>query len=285
MPTLYERLVGAVTANPLLHRAALRAQLLVPDVPVTRDVPRLGRFRFRLRRHRWMLGSNPFSTGEHDQTMRTFARLWRPGMAFYDVGANVGYYTRLVLQELNPSHVVAFEPMSENLDLLRSNVALGGFADRVTVLPLALSDREGSETLQIDDIMGGSAVLNSVSGGEAAEPRKRLGLKPKTESVEVRTLDGLLADRSLPAPGLIKIDTEGAEAQVLAGAVQTLKTHRPRLAIATHGAYPARATIELLNGLGWVVRGFVHGETAERALLPDDAPRLTNNNLIAGVDL
>lgn len=280
----YDLLVKAIRSNQLTHSLAQRMQQVIPDRAVTRDLERMGPFRFRLRRHRWMLGNHPFG-GEHELTMQCFRRLVRPNDVFYDIGANVGYYVRLIMQELPVSQLVAFEPMQENLDLLRANVTLGRFDDRVTVCAEALSDRDGQEMLQIDDLTGGSAALSSVTSGDASRPRRELGLESKTEQVVVARLDTLVKARSLPLPDVMKIDVEGAEASVIEGARQILLAKKPRMSIALHGPKPAFDTLTLLQSLGATALGEVQGKSGEHRLGPEDAMRLGNNNIIAGWDL
>jgi FkbM family methyltransferase len=282
-----------VRHHPILLRGARLSVRLIPDVHWTRRFPELGPLRFRLRRQRWFLWER---LGKHDRFMLgVFQRLVRPGDVVYDVGANIGVYTRMLAQWFKAGHVVAFEPMSDNVSLLRDNVALGGLRERVTVLPLALGDHDGEERLQIDDVRSSTAVLDRVSGGAASAGRRHFNLPPRTEPVAVRRLDGAVREHALPVPQVIKIDTEGAEVLVLEGARGTLREHRPRLAVATHGAEPAAASIRLLESLGYACYGFVRGtgeagghdpwsgeaRAAYRRLGPEDAEGLANNNIIA----
>jgi FkbM family methyltransferase len=238
-----------IRSRPQLARLARSGVRFVPDVAVTRNIPQIGRLSFGVRRHRWLLGENCLAG--HQGNLDMFRRLIRPGDVVYDVGANIGYYARYMLGNLPLSRLIAFEPMTANLRLLRRNIALGQCGDRATVLPLALSDADAEELLQIDDIAGGSSVLDTVSGGRPAEGRSRLGLGTKTEPVRVRRLDSLLERGELPPPNFIKIDTEGAEGRVLRGATQTLLVHRPRLAIALHGPACAREVVALLSALNY----------------------------------
>jgi FkbM family methyltransferase len=284
MPDWYGSITRLLRAGPI-HALSKRVQYLVPDVAVTRDVPELGLFRFRLRRHRWFLGKGPMAG--HRQHIELYKRLLNDGAApgrpriAYDVGANIGYYARPLVTTCGAARVLAFEPMSENLDLLRANVRLGKHEEQITVFDLALSDTDGDEKLQIDDMSGGSAVLDSVSGGAPSQSRRYFGLKEKTETVRVAKLDTLVAQRNLPLPHFIKIDVEGAEAKVIAGARDTLRKSRARLAIALHGEKAARDTIAELAQIDYVAMGRTRGETQDRPLRVDDAPTLHDNNIIA----
>lgn len=275
----YRRALSVIKSVPGLGALASKMQFLVPDRVVVRDVDGLGRFAFRLRRHRWMMGEKPFAGGHHASTLAMFRELIRPGDVVYDIGANIGYYSRFIARDLGASRLICFEPMNENADLLEQNLQLGGHDRMARVFRLALSDHDAEELLQVDDVMGGTAVLNEVSGGKPSEAREHLGLPPKTQSIRVVRLDGLIERESLPPPGMMKIDTEGAEALVLGGAVETLRRHRPRLAIALHGPEPTRKVLALLSSVGYVCRGKV--DDIERDLTNDDATRLSDNNIVA----
>jgi FkbM family methyltransferase len=275
----YRSALKIIKSVPGLGALASRMQFLLPDRVVVRDVEGLGPFAFRLRRHRWMLGDQPFAGGHHASTLAMFRQLIRPGDVVYDIGANIGYYSRFIARDLGASRLVCFEPMTENADLLEQNIRLGKHEGIARVFRLALSDHDGDELLQVDDVMGGTAVLNEVSGGKPSEAREHLGLGPKTQTIKVARLDSLIEREKLPPPGMMKIDTEGAEALVLGGAVETLRTHRPRLAVALHGLEPTAKVLTLLDSLGYVCRGSVNN--IERDISSADALRLSDNNIVA----
>jgi len=284
MPRFYLPVVNWIRRHPVMRSMARSAVLMVPDWPVTMNVRELGRFRFGLRRHRWLMGANCFAG--HGLVLGMFKRLIRPGDVFYDVGANIGYYMRFVLNHFPVSQIVAFEPMRANVKILQSNAELGGCGERVTVLPVALGDVNDDEELQIDDVGDGSAVLDRISGGQAAEPRRIYGLKPKTERIAVQRLDDVIPRHGLRPPNVIKIDTEGAECIVLQGGLRTLEQHRPRLAIALHGPEHAHETLELLSKLGYVSYGMVleDGRKVYRRLDAGSAAQLGDNNIISSTE-
>jgi FkbM family methyltransferase len=177
--------------------------------------------------------------------------------------------------------------MRENFELLSANIALGHMTASIRAFPLALSDVETEEELQIDDMTSGTAVLNSISHGAASDGRQAFGLAPKTETVKVVRLDEIIAREDLPPPNVMKIDTEGAEAKVLEGGQKTLTKHRPRLAIALHGEDKALATLRILDELGYFTYGFVNEPDSKlgghlwRRLHAADARILANNNIVA----
>jgi FkbM family methyltransferase len=128
---------------------------------------------------------------------------------FVDIGANLGYYTCLALQSGKP--VIAFEPQQQNLQCLFQNLTANGWEESAEVFPLALSDRPGLLTLY--GASGPSASLIKNWAGYSSRFKK---------IVPVSTLDNVLAGRFLGKQLFIKMDVEGAEFQVLKGAISTL---------------------------------------------------------------
>jgi FkbM family methyltransferase len=145
-------------------------------------------------------------------------RCLRPGMTVVDVGANIGHYAMVAARAVGPTgRVIAFEPETENHAALVANLALNGL-DNVVAERLALGARAGELMLYRDrDNRGGHSLA-------AANVQAPAGAAP----VEAATLDAYLA-RHLPdrRVGFIKIDVQGAEAQVLAGAEARLARDRP----------------------------------------------------------
>ncbi len=243
---LVRSLANSLRTRPLLGRWALR---LIPDVPWTVQVEGIGPFRIRLRRNRsWWL-RKPLESESFPFAM---LRRWvRPGDVVYDCGANLGLYDRFLVANLGAGRVVAFEPSAENRRFLAANLALGGIADRVTVLPMALADEDGLAEFQVDDVQTASGTLSKVTGGEPSEGRRNLRLGPLTEQVLCRRLDTVMAEEGLPLPDVMKIDVEGAEPLLLRGAAGLLRERRPKLVVELHGAAVAREVITLLDGFGY----------------------------------
>jgi hypothetical protein len=74
--------------------------------------------------------------------------------------------------------------------------------------------------------------------------------------VEVRRLDTLVQEGAIPGPNVIKVDVEGAEAKVLAGARLTLERYAPHLVIEFHGLSCAHQAVAILAELGYSVFGY-----------------------------
>jgi FkbM family methyltransferase len=239
-------LASSLRTQPTLGRWALR---MIPDIPWTRHVEGIGPVRLRLRRNRSLWLREPLESESFPFAM--LRHLVRPGDVVYDCGANLGLYSRYLVSTLSARRVVAFEPSPDNRALLAANLALGGIADQVTVMAMALADEDGSAEFQVDDMQSASGTLSKVTGGGPCIGRKNLGLGPLTEQVLCRRLDTVVAEEDLPLPDTIKIDVEGAEGLLLRGAAGVLRERSPRLLVELHGPGMAREVMVLLHEMSY----------------------------------
>ncbi len=116
-----------------------------------------------------------------------------------DAGAHVGIFSRHFAERF--AKVIAFEPLTAVRDCLKLNVPAN-----VEVRPEALSDARGSAHLVTDSAKNsGNGFL--AAGGDGGE------------LVQVIRID----DLKLPSLGLLKIDVQGEDYRVLAGATKTIK--------------------------------------------------------------
>jgi FkbM family methyltransferase len=135
-----------------------------------------------------------------------------PGMTVVDGGANVGYFTLLAARLVGDSgRVYAFEPEPRNFGFLQRSVERNG-VENVVLTQGALSDRSGLETLFLDRSNFGEPSFRESNVTDPAG------------AVEVRTvtLDEFFAGQPESQLDLIKLDTQGAEGLVLAGAEAVL---------------------------------------------------------------
>lgn len=139
----------------------------------------------------------------------------RPGDHVLDIGANIGAMTQAYLRAVGPTgRVVAVEPCPASADALRRRYQTD---PRVTVVEAAVGETPGEADLHLD---GSQSVHHSLF---------RLNLVHQTTDtvrVVMTTVDDLL--RAHPGVAAIKVDTQGAECEVLLGAAQALM--RPDLA-------------------------------------------------------
>lgn len=131
----------------------------------------------------------------------------KPGMCCWNVGANVGIHTLQLGHRVGAQgSVVAFEPNPSAVSLLRCNVELNGYADRVTIVPAAVGEREG----ETDFFVAGADPM-----GRPGRANPLLG-QPSRISVPVITLDGYLKSQTR-RPDCIVMDIEGWEIAALRG--------------------------------------------------------------------
>jgi len=126
-----------------------------------------------------------------------------------DIGANIGAAT-VFFSELYPAAKIhAFEPIPGNLDILKMNAASRGNPERITCHLLALSDKDGE--LQMIHSPGAHN-----HGGWSFYQRGAAGNEEKV-SVPVRKSGDFVRELGLDRIDVIKIDTEGAEKEILHG--------------------------------------------------------------------
>ncbi len=159
---------------------------------------------------------------------KVFVHLAKNSSCFFDIGANIGYYS-LVAKKFNPSILVhGFEPMPSAAKYFKNNCKINNFND-VEVHQMALTNFMGEATFYSNknpkfpnevDFLYGDNSLNSDATGVIS----RVEIKVKTD-----TLDNFIAAhlKENQKIDLIKLDTEGTENLVLEGASNVLKKHRP----------------------------------------------------------
>ncbi|MGH9392856.1 MAG: FkbM family methyltransferase [Terriglobales bacterium] len=149
------------------------------------------------------------------------------GKTVYDVGAFTGAYTLFFSRQVGATgRVVAFEPHASSFATLIRNLE-GNQICNVLPLRLALGARAETRTIFM---LPGMPTTASLDQGAHTPLRRSAG------EVEIARLDDLMAAVPLPPPDFIKVDVEGLELDLLAGASATLGRHRPALLIEVHGA-------------------------------------------------
>lgn len=179
-----------------------------------------------------------------------------PGAVFWDIGANVGIYSVYAAIARN-CRVVAFEPVPENYALLVRNLAGNGLTGAVSALPVALAASSRLAALAIPDAMVGSAFARFGEDGASGPSIAALGL----------SIDDFVARFDPPFPAHIKIDVDGTETDILAGAAATLADSRLQsLSIEVDDSEPAQAE-EIRRVLAG--HGFTEAGAFRSPLFPD----------------
>ena len=175
-----------------------------------------------------------FNMMEPEQTAAMAASL-KKGHVFFDIGANVGFYTVLGARQVGSSgKVLAFEPVARNLAYLFRHVELNKLRN-VMIVSAACSD---SVSLAMFTA-GENNAMGHLAGDGSADNRVSLVPTVSVDSVVQRT--GL-------TPHVMKIDVEGAELAVLEGARTTLKVHGPAIFLSTHSSELRTACLDCLKG-------------------------------------
>jgi FkbM family methyltransferase len=212
-----------VEAAMLAPQAAQLHQLLGISLPNTENktLLQVGPVRLKQCRHGFMLylvtdqyiGQSLDRYGEYSEgEAELFRMLVQPGWTILEIGANLGVHTVSLAKTTGPQGAVhAFEPHRVIFQLLCANVALNALSNVHTYQ--AAMGREAATTTVPKFNYGATRNFGGVSLGEFA----------KGERVPVMTVDSM----NLSACHMIKVDVEGMESEVIAGAELTIRRFRP----------------------------------------------------------
>ena len=143
----------------------------------------------------------------------------RKNSVVYDIGANVGIYS-IYAAAVRDSKVLSFEPSFLNLELLFRNVQTNNLQDKITIVPLSLSNKSQIENFYMqegDNIWGGAHNSSGSNKSQDGSEMKNF----KVSSQLALSLDVLVDIFSLPSPDHIKIDVDGLESKILLGGMKT----------------------------------------------------------------
>jgi FkbM family methyltransferase len=179
----------------------------------------------------------------------------RPKELFMDIGANVGSFTVLAAAVVG-CECVSLEPVRTTYDRLMRNVSINGVGPRVRALNAGAGEKPGSLrfTTNLD-------CVNHVAGPSDTDT-------DAVDAVDVTTIDALLGDRTA---SVVKIDVEGFETPVVAGAAAALASGRiDAIIIELNGSssfygYDEDALFERLVGFGLTPCAY---DPLQRALTP-----------------
>jgi FkbM family methyltransferase len=178
------------------------------------------------------------------------------GATVWDVGAHVGYDSLLFASLVGSTgRLVAFEPNPRNVARIHEHLSRNpSLAGRIEVLELALADVDGR--LQFN--CSPDPDLNDIGFlARSGQPAHRVPQSSynRLSPIEVQTARAdSLVERGLRPPSVMKVDVEGSEMLVLAGAGQLLRNHRPAMAIEVHNITSMFSVLTTLHDAGYTVR-------------------------------
>jgi len=160
------------------------------------------------------------TTEPEEQTILN--RYLAEGAVFYDIGANIGFYSTLAGKLVGPTgHVYAFEPHPETANRCRSNALRNRF-DHVDVATAAVSSYDGTIELALGD-----GSTQSTISQKLGEPNEGL-------LVRVISIDQWRKSRQALLSSLVLIDAEGQEIEILKGMRETITAAMPVFMIEVH---------------------------------------------------
>jgi FkbM family methyltransferase len=176
----------------------------------------------------------------------------------FDVGANIGWYSLHLGQQLRESQgqVYSFEPVPQTFAELTHNIEVNGCGDTVRAFNIALG--EAAKSIQF--------YIPAFTGSVAASAHRLFpDDENRTVECQVVTLDEFVRTQQIKQVDLIKCDVEGSELFVLQGAPETIATHKPIIMLemlrkwAKAFGYHPNDIIALLRGYGY--RGWYYEDS------------------------
>jgi FkbM family methyltransferase len=199
-------------------------------------------------------GATVYFNALEPQQSAAMVRTLGTGQVFFDIGANVGYYSILASRLVGPQgRVVAFEPVVRNLSFLYRHIVLNK-ARNVLALTMACADNVAIAAFSAGANYAEGHLLADRDGSEA-------GTAKAVSIVPMATVDAIVKQLGV-SPNVIKIDVEGAEYLVLKGAHATLLEARPSIFLSVHSESLRATCLEHLRGLG-----YTHEELAPNEFL------------------
>jgi len=173
------------------------------------------------------------------------AKYLLPAMTFYDLGANIGFFSLLGARLVGTTGLVySFEADPEIAARLKGNLAFNNFLQTKVEQKAVWSETTTVSFERVDANTSPDRGLGHVSGGGTTTAQ--------TITVEAVSLDEYVANHA--APDFVKCDVEGAEVAVFQGAARLLKKTRPILLVETHSDENHRTLKQIFGDFGYDCR-------------------------------
>jgi FkbM family methyltransferase len=175
-------------------------------------------------------------------------RSFAPGDVFWDIGANVGAYS-IYAGVARKARVYAFEPAFHNFYLLNRNILLNGLHD-ARAFNLAFADAEKMDRIFMKTAIDGDAGVNL---GQSTDCNRERFEPAYAQPILAYTIDSFIERFGADCPNHVKLDVDGLEPEIIAGASRTLADPRLRsLLIEVDESDPGnRAMVERIAAAGF----------------------------------
>jgi len=195
----------------------------------------------------WLDWDIALSLNGHDVDVKqTYARMLRSDQkpaVFFDIGANYGTHTLIMLSQ--GVQTISFEPNPLCRAYIKELCAVNGYDAKIEAL--ALGDAEGTVELAFPER---DSWLGTIVESEKAELIANFELS--TETVRLTTVDTFVRASGL-RPDLIKIDTEGNETAVLRGSYETLRSTACTIIFESRRGKERAEIFDILDSLGYSI--------------------------------
>lgn len=188
-------------------------------------------------------GKTYFEGGGEPEVQEALQQHLRQGMTFYDIGANIGFFSLLAARQVGrEGRVVAFEADPEIAARLREHVTRNAFG-WIAVEEKAVWSEQGTVYFaRIDPATSPDRGLGHVASANAGD----------TIQVNAVSLDEFT--KTQPPPDFLKCDVEGAEVEVFRGAQRLLREKRPGVICEMHSEENHRLLFEEFSRIGYTCK-------------------------------
>ena len=189
--------------------------------------------------------SYDYILGEYENpvTLNFFLSWLKPGSVYYDIGSNIGFHALTANTIINTGKIYAFEPMPAVRAVFEKHISLNSkliISNNIILSPMAIANEEKEVEFSND-------IAHRDGNTYIKESYVFSGAKNKI-TVQCQSIDGLIT-LGYEKPDIIKIDVEGAEYDVLAGAKNTLEQYHPNILLATHDCHLVGVQTKCVNFL------------------------------------
>lgn len=143
----------------------------------------------------------------------------RADMNVLDLGANIGFYA--IIESKIVNHVYAIEPVKYNYNLLKKNIRLNGCSN-VSTYQVAIGGHTGASKIYTSKRCNWASIVPEENRTPDYSQRWDK-FKKGSENVQMFTLDDFMDKNSIDKIDLLRMDVEGAEVDIIAGGLKTIK--------------------------------------------------------------